>query len=84
MSKIQFYEISRKCSSYIGWRGMSLFKDEGVIMLKFPWENEHFPGLAQLFHVSIPKLWNTHPLKNYFSEQRKNIAIAQLSFTLTI
>ena len=34
-----------------------------------------FPHLVLFFHLSLPKVWPSHPLRNYFSEKYKYRAI---------
>ena len=29
----------------------------------------YFPFLAQIFHLSLPKIWQAHPIINYFFQK---------------
>ena len=42
-----------------------------------------FSPLALLFHLSLPKIWHTHPLRNYFFEKYKNRTIITQRVILT-
>ena len=39
-------------------------------------------SLTLLFHLSLPKIWLSHPHKNYISEMRNNRAISWKSFMI--
>ena len=42
-----------------------------TIALDFPGEKDSFPILTLLFHLSLLKLWLSHPSKNYIFEMSK-------------
>ena len=35
-----------------------------------PWKNDSFPVLTLFYYLSLPKLWLSHPHKNYIFEMR--------------
>ena len=52
-----------------------------TIALDFPGKYS-FLLLTLLFHVSLPKIWFSHPNKNYIFEMRNNRAICWKSFIM--
>ena len=47
----------------VEWRGQI-----GKITPKIPGKSGNFPFLALFFHLSLPRIWLTHPNKNYIFE----------------
>ena len=53
-----------------------------TISSDFPGKMTVFPVLTLLFHLSLPKIWLSHPNKNYIFEMSNNRAIRKKSFTM--
>ena len=54
----------------------------GKIDPDFPGKMIVFPVLTVLFHLSLPKIWLSHPHKNYISEMSNNRAICWKSIIM--
>ena len=47
----------------------------GKIAFDFPGKMTFFPVLTLLFHLSLPKIWLSHPHKSYIYEMSKIIGL---------
>ena len=56
----------------------------GTNWKKYPLNPGNFPVLALFFHLSFPKIWLTHPHKNYIFEIIKDRAIISQSVAILV
>ena len=63
--------------------GTFMFQGQiGKIVPQIPGKLGNFPVLAPFFHLSLPKIWLTHPNKNYIFETIKDRAIISQSLAI--
>ena len=48
----------------------------------YPWKTESFSSFDPIFHPSLPKIWLSHPSKNYIFVISDNRAIHYKSFII--
>ena len=68
--KIECFDVSGTT-----WKSPCLIK---------PWENDNFPKFSSIFSLSLPTIWHSHLLQNYFFETYENRAIVTKSVILTL
>ena len=63
--------------------GTFMFQGQiGKIVPQIPGKLGNFPVLALFFHLSLPKIWLTHPNTNYIFETIKDRAIISQSLAI--
>ena len=67
----------------VEWMGTFMFQGQiGKIVPKIPGKLDNFPVLPLFFHLSLPKIWLTHPNKNWIVETIKDRAFISQSLAI--
>ena len=61
--------LGQKC---VNREVLTFWSKIGIIVPEFPGKMTIFPVLTQLLHLSLPKLWHSHPHKNYIFAMSSN------------
>ena len=82
-----FLDILHKMKDSLGQehvkRGSYPSRAKLAKLLLISLENDSFfPVLTLLFHLSLPKIWLSHPHKNYIFEMSNNRAICRKRFIM--